>query len=106
MIINELNKVFKKGNAEFVIGEKVKINESSDYFGFEGIIKEIKIGDDREVFNEGEEIEISVDLIEPEDEEIKKQITKRFSNIFEHEIDMDDIPLEKVNFPTSELNHI
>lgn len=105
MILNKKGEIFisDKG-VKFVIGEKIKANDKSDFSGFEGYITEIRDGDDKET--ENKTIDIYCDFIHPECESEIECIEKLFSKLVNKSMKIEDIGFDSIIMSPDMICHI
>lgn len=79
---------------QHTIGERVLANDMSDYEGLYGKLLEIRTDSDKDTDNEGPDFYCSFEV--PSLDEVKKKVEKRFSELYQQQVSMDDIALDEV----------
>ena len=94
MIINEQGAKYETEGKTFVIGEPIYVTDESDYKGLFGIVTEIRDGEDKETENDTVDIYCSLD--EPVLPFDKEELEKRFSELYENKMSLENIALDLV----------
>ena len=94
MVLNRTGAAFIYGSATYTIGEWVIANAESEYEGLAGKITEIRDGADRETANDTPDIYCSFD--EPEGMEAVAELEGRFTELYQHPMELEDICLDQV----------
>ncbi len=94
MIINTIGAEFEYDGTKYVIGEPVIGTDESEYEGLQGIITEIRDGDDKDTDNETPDLYCSFEEpILPQD---IKQLEETFSDLYGEPKKLDDINLDSI----------
>lgn len=94
MILNVKGDIFKVGETKYVVGDEIAAAKTSPYYGFIGVITEIRTGKDRETDNETVDIYCTFD--QPAILRDRELLTERFSKLYGYPIVLDEINLEQV----------
>lgn len=85
----------------FKIGQRVRTTDDCDFFGLEGVIIEIRTGEDKETDNPTPDIHCSFEY--PDSEEMVKKLEEHFSSLYGSPQKLDAIALDEVIMAPDEL---
>lgn len=94
MIINRIGAQFTYEGVTYTIGDKIFSNETSDFRGLFGYIKEIRTGDDRETDNDTPDFHCY--FYPPFEPEAIAELESRFSHLYLSPKKLEDIALDEV----------
>ena len=94
MIINRAGAQFTHDGVTYTIGDKIFSNDTSDFRGLFGYIKEIRTGDDRETDNDTPDIHCY--FYPPFEPEAIAELESRFSALYRSPKKLEDIALDEV----------
>lgn len=94
MIINRIGAQFTYEGVTYTIGDKIFSNETSDFRGLFGYIKEIRTGDDRETDNDTPDLHCY--FYPPFEPKAIAELESRFSNLYRSPKKLEDIALDEV----------
>ena len=94
MIINRAGAQFTHEGVTYTIGDKIFSNDTSDFRGLFGYIKEIRTGDDRETDNDTPDIHCY--FYPPFEPEAIAELESRFSTLYRSPKRLEDIALDEV----------
>ena len=94
MIINRAGAQFVYEGITYTIGDKIFSNDTSDFRGLFGYIKEIRTGDDRETDNDTPDIHCY--FYPPFEPEAIAELESRFSTLYRSPKRLEDIALDEV----------
>ena len=94
MIINRAGAQFTHEGVTYTIGDKIFSNDTSDFRGLFGYIKEIRTGDDRETDNDTPDIHCY--FYPPFEPEAIAELESRFSALYRSPKKLEDIALDEV----------
>lgn len=94
MIINRAGAQFTHEGVTYTIGDKIFSNDTSDFRGLFGYIKEIRTGDDRETDNDTPDIHCY--FYPPFEPEAIVELESRFSALYRSPKKLEDIALDEV----------
>ena len=94
MIINRIGAQFTHEGVTYTIGDKIFSNDTSDYRGLFGYIKEIRTGDDRETDNDTPDFHCY--FYPPFDPAAIAELESRFSALYRSLKKLEDIALDEV----------
>lgn len=94
MIINRAGAQFVYEGITYTIGDKIFSNDTSDFRGLFGYIKEIRTGDDRETYNDTPDIHCY--FYPPFEPEAIAELESRFSTLYRSPKRLEDIALDEV----------
>lgn len=94
MIINRAGAQFVYEGITYTIGDKIFSNDTSDFRGLFGYIKEIRTGDDRETDNDTPDIHCY--FYPPFEPEAIAELESRFSTLYRSPKKLEDIALDEV----------
>ena len=94
MIINRIGAQFTYEGVTYTIGDKIFSNDTSDFRGLFGYIKEIRTGDDRETDNDTPDIHCY--FYPPFEPETIAELESRFSALYRSPKKLEDIALDEV----------
>lgn len=94
MIINSIGAQFTYEGVTYTIGDKIFSNDTSDFRGLFGYIKEIRTGDDRETDNDTPDFHCYFYL--PFEPEAIAKLESRFSALYRSPKKVEDIALDEV----------
>ena len=94
MIINRAGTQFVYEGITYTIGDKIFSNDTSDFRGLFGYIKEIRTGDDRETDNDTPDIHCY--FYPPFEPEAIAELESRFSTLYRSPKRLEDIALDEV----------
>lgn len=81
-------------NKEIVVGTKVKANDSSMYEGLEGVVTEIREGENKDTDNIGRDIYVCFN--EPETADIMCKVEDNYSELLGEVVDFNEIAIDEV----------
>lgn len=94
MIINRIGAQFTYEGVTYTIGDKIFSNETSDFRGLFGYIKEIRTGVDRETDNDTPDLHCY--FYPPFEPKAIAELESRFSNLYRSPKKLEDIALDEV----------
>ena len=94
MIINRAGAQFTHEGVTYTVGDKIFSNDTSDFRGLFGYIKEIRTGDDRETDNDTPDIHCY--FYPPFEPEAIAELESRFSALYRSPKKLEDIALDEV----------
>ena len=94
MIINRVGAQFTYEGVIYTIGDKIFSNDTSDFRGLFGYIKEIRTGDDRETDNDTPDFHCY--FYPPVDPKGIAELESRFSRLYRYPKKLEDIALDEV----------
>ena len=94
MIINRIGAQFTYEGVTYTIGDKIFSNDTSDFRGLFGYIKEIRTGDDRETDNDTPDFHCY--FYPPFEPEAIAELERRFSHLYRSPKKLEDIALDEV----------
>lgn len=94
MIINRIGAQFTYEGVTYTIGDKIFSNDTSDFRGLFGYIKEIRTGDDRETDNDTPDLHCY--FYPPFEPKAIAELESRFSNLYRSPKKLEDIALDEV----------
>ena len=94
MIINRIGAQFTYEGVTYTIGDKIFSNDTSDFRGLFGYIKEIRTGDDRETDNDTPDFHCY--FYPPFEPEAIAELESRFSHLYRSPKKLEDIALDEV----------
>ena len=94
MIINRAGAQFTHEGVTYTIGDKIFSNDTSDFRGLFGYIKEIRTGDDQETDNDTPDIHCY--FYPPFEPEAIAELESRFSALYRSPKKLEDIALDEV----------
>ena len=94
MIINRIGAQFTYEGVTYTIGDKIFSNDTSDFRGLFGYIKEIRTGDDRETDNDTPDFHCY--FYPPVDPKGIAELESRFSRLYRYPKKLEDIALDEV----------
>lgn len=94
MIINRIGAQFTYEGVTYTIGDKIFSNDTSDFKGLFGSIKEIRTGDDRETDNDTPDLHCY--FYPPFEPKAIAELESRFSNLYRSPKKLEDIALDEV----------
>lgn len=94
MIINRVGAQFTHEGVTYTIGDKIFSNDTSDFRGLFGYIKEIRTGDDRETDNDTPDLHCY--FYPPFEPEAIAELESRFSALYRSPKKLEDIALDEV----------
>ena len=94
MIINRAGAQFTHEGVTYTIGDKIFSNDTSDFRGLFGYIKEIRTGDDRETDNDTPDIHCC--FYPPFEPEAIAELESRFSALYRSPKKLENIALDEV----------
>lgn len=94
MIINRIGAQFTYEGVTYTIGDKIFSNETSDFRGLFGYIKEIRTGDDWETDNDTPDLHCY--FYPPFEPKAIAELESRFSNLYRSPKKLEDIALDEV----------
>lgn len=94
MIINRIGAQFTYEGVTYTIGDKIFSNDTSDFRGLFGYIKEIRTGDDRETDNDTPDFHCY--FYPPFEPKAIAELESRFSDLYRSPKKVEDIALDEV----------
>ena len=94
MIINRIGAQFTYEGVTYTIGDKIFSNDTSDFRGLFGYIKEIRTGDDRETDNDTPDFHCY--FYPPFEPKAIAELVSRFSDLYRSPKKLEDIALDEV----------
>ena len=94
MIINRIGAQFTYEGVTYTIGDKIFSNDTSDFRGLFGYIKEIRTGDDRETDNDTPDFHCY--FYPPFEPKAIAELESRFSDLYRYPKKLEDIALDEV----------
>lgn len=91
----------KWNNITFKIGQRVRTTSTSDYAGLEGIILDIRTGEDKETDNLTPDIHCRFDF--PTSKTKIEKIEEHFSSLYDMPKKLEDLALDEVIMSPDEL---
>ena len=104
MIKKQPGEIFLYENILYSIGDWIQCIEGSDYAGLNGVITEIRDGEDRETDNAAPDIYCRLQI--PKDAELVQKLEARFSGLYGKTVKIAKVPLDRVILSPDELSGI
>ena len=104
MIKKQTGETFLYENTLYSIGDWIQCTEGSDYAGLNGVITEIRDGEDRESDNAAPDIYCRLQI--PKDAELVQKLEARFSGLYGKTVKIAKVPLDRVILSPDELSGI
>lgn len=104
MIKKQPGETFLYENTLYSIGDWIQCTEGSDYAGLNGVITEIRDGEDQETDNPAPDIYCRLQI--PKNAELVQKLEARFSGLYGKAMKTAEIPLDRVILSPDELSGI
>lgn len=102
MIKKQPGETFLYENTLYSIGDWIQCTEGSDYAGLNGVITEIRDGEDRE--SDNAEPDIYCRLQMQKNAELAQKLEERFSGLYGKTVKIAKVPLDRVILSPDELS--